>query len=203
MSAADRRSPGVPPPPPSRRARLSAWLRRKDRAGHGWRLVAAGAVIGGVVGLLVATLVGVWLQPRFTVLEVAAQRLAPEGLEAQPPVEEVAEYAAFDRHYTVEFPTPAGRLSTIVNHARRQRWEILDGPEAGEVALERRGVRADVVVATDTTRVETRVATWVRVRQRQARWLALLGGAVAGGVWVRREISRRPRLIVHDAGSRH
>lgn len=195
MTAADRRPPGVPHPPPSRRARLVAWLRRLDRAGHGWTLIVAAALVGGLAALLVATLAGLWLQPRFTVLELAAQRLAPQGAQAQPPVEEVTAYAAFDRHYVVEFPTPVAGLPAVVDLAREQRWQVRDGPDGGAVALERGGVRADVTVAGRTTRVETSVATWVRIRQEQARWAALAIGALVSAVWVWRQITRQPRLV--------
>lgn len=195
MSSADRHPP-VPPPPPGRRVRLEAWLRRTARGGHGRALIAAATVLGALIGLVIATLVGLLLQPRFTVLELGAQRLAPGGLDAQPPIEQVADFSAFDRHYTVEFATPPGGRAAVVDHARRQRWQVIARGADDTVRLERDGVRADVTVAGDVTTVETRVARWVRTRQRQAQILALVVGGLWAGVAVWRVIRRQPRLVV-------
>lgn len=182
------------PRPPSRRDRLRSWLRRADRSRHRWMLLIGGAVSGAVTAVLLAGAVGLLLQPRFTVLEISAQRLVPDDLPAQPPLEQVGRYAAFDRHYVVRFDTPDGGLRDVVATAVQQRWRVVSGPRDGAVVLEREGVRA-IVEATDATVVvDVGVAPSVRAWQRMARIGALAAGALGGAAWVWLQVRRQPRL---------
>jgi hypothetical protein len=184
----------IPPPPPSLRQRARARIRRLDRAGHRPTLLAAGVAGGALVTWLLVALTGLWLQPRFTLLELGAQRLAPDVDAAQPPVEQVERYGAFDRHYAVRFPTPGGGLPAIVANARRLRWDVTTmAPD--DAVLHRDGVTATISVEGPDTRVQTRVAAWVRTRQRQAQVVAVLLGAVLGGWSVWSQVRRRPRPV--------
>lgn len=194
QSTAGRFRGPIPPPPPSWRQRARAWIRRLDRAGHRSALLLAGVIGGALVSWLLVTVVGLLLQPRFTLLELGAQRLAPEADAAQPPVEQVERYGAFDRRYAVRFPTPDGGLSAVIVNARRLRWEVIN-TTADRAVLSREGVTAIVSVEGAVTRVQTRVAAWVRTRQRQAQAAAALLGAVLGGwsMWV--QVRGRPRPV--------
>lgn len=187
--------PPIPPPPPSLPSRLRAWVRRQDRAGRRGALLVGTVLAGAAVAWTLVALLGFWLQPRFTVLELAAQRLAPDPASAQPAREEVARFGAFDRGYAVQFPTPDGGLDRIIDRARRQRWLVVarDGPD--RVAMEREGVAATVVAGPATTVAQTRVAAWVRIRQRQARTAAAVVGGAAAVAWIWRQIRRRPRPV--------
>ncbi|HEX6254417.1 MAG TPA: hypothetical protein VFZ70_01270 [Euzebyales bacterium] len=152
-------------------------------------------MFGGLLAWLLVGGLGLLLQPRFTVLELAAQRLAPASGDVQPPVEQVAPDGAFDRGYTVRFPTPEGGLGTLLDQARRQRWRVVATPGGGRATLDREGVVAVVRAGPAVTTVRTRVASWVRSRQRWARRLAAVIGAVLATGWVWRQIRRRPRAI--------
>lgn len=146
-----------------------------------------------IAGLAVA-LAGVLLQPRFTVLEVAAQRLVPDGVSAQPPVEEVAPLRAFDRRYAVRFALPPDTgVRAVVAVAREQRWRVVEHGD-GQVVLEREGVRATVTTAGGGALVRTQVAPWVRRSQDVAVWVAVVGGALAGGGGLWRWLRRRSGL---------
>jgi hypothetical protein len=152
-------------------------------------------VLGAVLAWLVVGGIGLWLQPRFTVLELAARRLAPDEGDAQPPVEQVTPNGAFDRGYIVRFPTPPGGLDVVLHHARAQRWRVVDRAGRDRATLDREGVVAIVRVAPVATTVRTRVASWVRNRQQAARRIAaVVGGALASG-WVWWQIRRRPRAV--------
>ncbi len=186
------RSPA--PPPLSRRDRLKSWLRRVDRSGRRWILLLCGGVFGAMGAVLITIAVGLLLQPRFIVLELGAQRLVPDGQTAQPPIEQVDRYAAFDRVYTVRFDTPDGGLPEVVANAVRQRWRVVSSAGDGVVILEREGVRAVVEVTDGTTIVDTGVAPSVRSWQRLARIVALVVGAGGGVVWVWYQIRGKPRL---------
>ncbi|MBW3605872.1 MAG: hypothetical protein KY460_13405 [Actinobacteria bacterium] len=183
----------VPPPPPSRRDRLRAWLRRLDRDGRRPVVLVGAAVVGAALAVTVAAAVGVLVQPRFTVLELASQRLVPDDRSAQPPVEHVAPFAAFDRRYTVRFETPDGRLGDVIDRAVRQRWTVV-ARSGDTVTLERDGVRATVVAAGPTTRITSRVAASVRTAQRWSRIVACVLGGLWGLWWVWRQLHARPRL---------
>lgn len=173
---------------------MRAWLRRRDRAGQRARLLLAGGLLGMVAAGLLAVVAAALLQPRFTVLEIGAQRLAPDDPSAQPPQEQVGRYAAFDRRYVVDVATPDGGLSAILGRARRQRWEVVVPATDGTAALERGGVTAAVTVRGPTTRITTRVADAVRARQRVGVAAATLAGLVAGAWWVRWQLRGNPRL---------
>lgn len=149
---------------------------------------------GALLAGLAATVIGLWLQPRFTLLELGAQRLAPEVDEAQPPVEQVHRYAAFDRRYAVRFPTPDGGLAEVVTNASRLRWEVT-ARASDRVMLHRDGIVATVSVRPSQTLVRTRVAGWVRARQRQAQVVAVVLGAVLGGWSIWTKLRRRPRPV--------
>lgn len=152
------------------------------------------AAVGASFAVLAATFVGVLTQPRFTVLELAAQRLVPDGQDAQPPVEQVGRFAAFDRHYTVRFETTAPGLQDVLDTAVGRRWQVVSRSGRRGATLEREGVRAVVVVGGGTTRIDTAIATSVRDRQRWSRLVALGGGAGLASWWVWRQIRGRPRL---------
>lgn len=185
---------GPIPPPPSWRRRARARIRRLDRAGHRPALLLAGVVGGALASWLLASLIGLWLQPRFTLLELAAQRLAPEVDAAQPPVEQVGRHNAFDRRYAVRFPTPSGGLPAVVANARTLRWDVTT-TSSDRAVLHREGVTAIVAVQGPDTRAQTRVAAWVRTRQRQAQAAATLLGAVFGGWSVWAQVRGRPRPV--------
>lgn len=185
----------VPPPPPTRRARLRSWLRRRDRAGQRTVLLVAGAVIGLIAAVSLGIAAAALLQPRFTVLELGAQRLAPDDPSAQPPLEQVGRYGAFDRRYIVDVSTPEGGLPVIVDRAGRQRWRSVDVDASGGTAtLERGGVTATVDVRGDTTRIATRVADEVRDRQRIGVAAAAVAGPLIGAGWVGWQLRGNPRL---------
>lgn len=183
----------VPPPPPSRRDRLRARLRRLDRDGRRPVVLVGAAVVGVALALILATVIGVLVQPRFTVLELAAQRLVLEDGNAQPPVEHVDPFSAFDRRYTVRFDTPDGGLGDVIDRAVRQRWTVVARSDDA-VTLERDGVRAAVVAAGTTTRITTRVAASVRTTQRWSRTVAGVLGGLWGLWWTWRQLQARPRL---------
>jgi hypothetical protein len=185
----------IPPPPPSRLHVVRSWIRHQARAGHRGVVVAEGAVCAALLAGVLATALGLLLQPRFTVLELGAQRLAPEQQTAQPPIEQVGRYEAFDRRYIVRFPAPSGGLPAVLTHARRQRWTVRARDGTRHAVLERDGVVAVVDVSGGTILAETRVAAWVRVRQRQARWGAVVLGGLLGGLWVWAQVRRRPRSV--------
>lgn len=152
-----------------------------------------GLLAAGLVALVAAAL----LQPRFTVLELSAQRLAPDDPSAQPPLEQVDGYAAFDRRYVVDVTTPDGGLAAIVDRARRQRWRVVTvgaGAGAGTAGLERGGVAATISVQGARTRITTRVADDVRARQRAGVVLGSLAGLLAGVWWVWWQLRGNPRL---------
>ncbi|HSJ47063.1 MAG TPA: hypothetical protein VK923_20520 [Euzebyales bacterium] len=195
MQSPTGRSEGpIPPPPPSLRQRAGARIRRLDSAGHRPTLLVAGVVFGALVTWLLVTVIGLWLQPRFTLLELGAQRLAPDVDAAQPPVEQVEHYGAFDRRYAVRFPTPDAGLPAVVAHARRLRWDV-SASGLDRAVLNREGITATLSVDGPETRVQTRVAAWVRTRQRQSQVVALLLGAVLGGWSVWTQVRRRPRPV--------
>ena len=194
QSPAGRSRGSIPPPPPSWRQRARVRIHRLDRAGHRPTLLLAGVVGGALLAWLLATGIGLWLQPRFTLLEVGAQRLAPDVDAAQPPVEQVQHHGAFDRRYAVRFPTPYGGLPAVVGNARRLRWDVTT-TASDRVVLHRDGVTATVSVEGSDTRVQTRVAVWVRTRQRQGRVVAALLGAALGGWSVWAQVRRRPRPV--------
>jgi hypothetical protein len=175
--------------------RLRSWLRRRDRQGRRVQVLATAAVLGGVLAWLIVGGVGLWLQPRFTVLELAAQRLAPDVGAAQPPVEQVATNGAFDRAYTVRFPTPAGGMDAVLDHATTQRWRVVDRSPRGRTVLHREGVVATVRVGPAVTTVRTRVSAGVRDRQRTSRRLAAAVGAALASGWVWRQVRGRPRAV--------
>lgn len=193
MTAAGR--PPIPPPPPSWRSRLRAWVRRQDRAGRRAALLVGAGLAGAALAWTLAALLGFWLQPRFTVLELAAQRLAPDPASAQPAREDVGRFGAFDRGYAVQFPTPDGGLDRVVDRARRLRWRVVGPIGPDRVRLEREGVAATVAAGPSTTVARTRVAPWVRVRQRQARAAAAVLGGIAAVAWLWRQVRRRPRVV--------
>jgi HAMP domain-containing protein len=151
-----------------------------------------GLLVGGVVAVVAAVV----LQPRFTALELSAQRLAPDDPSAQPPQEQVGPYDAFDRRYVVDVTTPDGGLAAIIDGARRQRWRVVTTGTAagGTAALERGGIAATVSVRDGTTRVTTRVADEVRARQRAGVAGGSLAGLVAGVWWVGWQLRGNPRL---------
>jgi hypothetical protein len=191
----DPRRGRVPPPPPSWSARLRSWVRRLDRRGARWQLLGAATVLGGVVGWLAVGGLGLLLQPRFTVLELAAQRLAPESGDAQPPVELVGPDGAFDRGYTVRFPTPSGGLMSLLDRAAAQRWRVVSRSRPGQATLEREGVVAVVRAGPAVTTVRTRVAARVRDLQRLARRVGLVAGALLAAGWVWQQVRRHPRAV--------
>lgn len=156
-----------------------------------------GLLVGGVVAVVVAVV----LQPRFTALELSAQRLAPDDSSAQPPEEQVGPYDAFDRRYVVDVATPDGGLAAIIDGARRQRWRVVTPGTAvgGTAALERGGIAATVSVRDGTTRITTRVADDVRARQRAGVAGGSLAGLVAGAWWVGRQLRGNPRLRAASA----
>jgi hypothetical protein len=182
-----------PPPPPSWRERVAATVRRLDR--RGWRvtLLAGAAAAGAAVAFALVAAAGLLLQPRFTVLELAAQRLPPPQVQAQPPVETVAPGGAFDRAYVVKFPAFPGVLDDVVDRARGQRWTVVRRGDRA-VVLQREGVRAAVTVDGATVEVRAAVAPSVRTRQRQARIVATGAGAVAAPALLWWWLRRRPRL---------
>jgi hypothetical protein len=191
--SSSRPRPAVPPPPPTRRARLRAWVRRRDRAGQRPLLVAVGALVGLVAAVSLAVVTAALLQPRFTILELGAQRLAPDDPSAQPPLEEVGRYGAFDRRYVVVVTTPEGGLPAIVDQAERQRWTVVAHGGAS-ATLERGGVTATVEVRAATTRITTRVADEVRARQRIGVVAAAVAGPIIGAGWVWSQLRGNPRL---------
>jgi hypothetical protein len=180
--------------------RLRSWLRRLDRAGHRPAVLLGAVFVAAIVAVTVVSVVGLLVQPRFTVLELAAQRLAPEGQSTQPPVEEVDRFAPFDRHYTVLFDTPPSGLGSLIDTAERRRWRVMSRSGDRVVTLEREGVRAVITADDGNTRVDTGIADSVRARQRWSRLVALFVGAGWGLWWTWRQIRGQPRL--HSVGHR-
>lgn len=158
------------------------------------------AVVAAVVGALLCALViggaGVLLQPRFTALELAAQRLAPESVAAQPPREQVDGWQAFDRRYIVRFPASDAGLTQVVEWARRQRWHVVGTQRRDGVVLERQGIRATVTRVGALVEVRTRVAPWVRRAQRTTVGCSLPVGAASGALGMLLWLRRRPFLRV-------
>jgi len=184
----------IPPPPPSWWQRAGVRIRRLDRAGHRTALLVSGMVGGALVAWLTAAVIGLWLQPRFTLLELGAQRLAPDVDVAEPAVEQVDRYGAFDRRYAVRFPTPDGGRREVVANARRLRWDVTT-TSPDRVVLHRDGIAATVSVGRSQTLVQTRVAGWVRTRQRQAQVVAVVLGAALGVRSMRVHLRRGPRPV--------
>jgi hypothetical protein len=149
---------------------------------------------GALLAWLTATVIGLWLQPRFTLLELGAQQLAPDAGQAQPPVEQVDRYGAFDRRYAVRFPTPDGGRREVVANAGRLRWEVTT-TSSDRVVLDRDGIAAIVSVGPTETLVQTRVAGWVRTRQRQAQVVAVVLGGVLGLRSIRVQLRWRRRPL--------
>lgn len=150
-------------------------------------MLTVAALAGAAVAVVAVTVAGVLVQPRFTVLELAAQRLVPDDRTAQPAVEQVDRFAAFDRRYTVRFDAPQTGVQNVVDNAVRQRWQVRRSD--GQVAvLEREGVRAVVTVAGGTARIDTRIADSVRSRQRWSVVAALVCGAAWSVWWTRRQL---------------
>lgn len=157
-------------------------------------MLACAATVAATAAFAIVAMAGVLVQPRFTVLELAAQRLVPDGQTAQPPVEQIERFAPFDRRYTVRFDTPDEGLQGVIDAAVRRRWHVVGRSGAASVTLEREGVRAVIVVAGDTTQIDTGIARSVRRRQQGSRLAALLAGAGWGAWWTWRQIRGQPRL---------
>ena len=157
---------------------------------------AAAAVVGALLCALVIGGAGVLLQPRFTALELAAQRLAPDRDAAQPPDEQVDTWQAFDRRYVVRFPVSDDGLTQVVERARGQRWQVVGTQRRNRVVLERQGIRATVTRADGLAEVRTRVAPEVRRAQRSAVGWSLFVGAAAGAVGMLQWLRQRPLLRV-------
>ncbi|CAN5848402.1 hypothetical protein BH23ACT10_BH23ACT10_15760 [soil metagenome] len=157
-------------------------------------MLAAAALAGAAVAALVVAVMGVLVQPRFTVLELAALRLVPEGRTAQPAVEQVERFAAFDRRYTVRFDASAAGVQEVIDAAAQQRWKVVTRSGGRLATLEREGVRAVVAVTGGTARIDTRIAPSVRAWQRWSVIAALVGGAAGGVWWTRRQLRGQATL---------
>lgn len=150
---------------------------------------------GAVVGWLAAAVAGLLLQPRFTALELAAQRFAPDPVTAQPPVERLGPAGAFDRRYLVQFPAGPRATDDVVERARALRWRRVDDSD-DPMVFDRGGIRATVAVSARAVTVRTAVAPSVRRGQRLARRIGAVTGAVLALVALWWWLRRRPRLRV-------